>query len=132
MAGLAEGHKVVLAVGTTMTERQDVVYFLSRSYTSFLHALLAQWVGGDISVAYSFPRSAVAFMYSRVAVVLFVAFRLLFSMLLAEPAICQLWAARVRAGALGFVGQRAHLDSGYKESPARLFPRGSPDSIFLL
>ena len=99
-------------MGTTMTERQDVVDFLSRSYTSFLLTLLAQWVGGDVSIADTFPRSAVAFMYSRVAVVLFVAFRLLLRMLLTEPAICQLWAARVRAGALGFVGQRAHLDSG--------------------
>ena len=112
MAGLTESHKVVLAVGTTMTERQDVVDFLSRSYTSFLLTLLAQWVDAYIAVAYSFPRSAVAFMYSRVAVVLFVAFRLLLRMLLTEPAICQLWAARVRAGALGFVRQRYHLDSG--------------------
>ena len=99
---LTERHKIALLMGTALGERELVVYFLRRGESPGFETLLTQWVRRYVAVAYSFPCSAVPTAYSRVAVVLLVAFGLQLGVFLAEPAIGQPGASGVRAGPFGF------------------------------
>ena len=72
VAGLAQAHKIAFRMGTTLAERQDVMYFLGDGDSGVLLALLAQRVGFDVSVTDTLPRTAVAFVGLGVALVLVV------------------------------------------------------------
>ena len=64
-------------------------------------AQLTQRMLLDVPVTDALPGAAIPAAYSRVTVVLLVAFGFCFGVLLAEPAVRQLGAAGVRTGALG-------------------------------
>ena len=83
-------------------ERYLVMDFLgsyqdTSGLAQFTHRMLL-----DIAVTNTLPRPSIPTAYSRVTVVLLVAFGFQLGVFLAEPAIRQLGASGVRAGALGF------------------------------
>ena len=102
VTGLAQGNEVVPRVGSAFSQRLLVVDLLGGGKPAFLLAQLAQRVLLDVPVSDALPGAAIPASYSRVTVVLLVALGLCFGVLLAEPAICQLGASRVRAGAFWF------------------------------
>lgn len=73
---------------TSISERNDVVYFINRNRYPLFKALLAKRVCLDVGVAYPFPGSSVSTTYSRVPVVLLVSSGLFLFMLLAIPIMC--------------------------------------------
>ena len=75
--------------------------------SAFLLTQLAQRVLLDVPVADALPGAAIPAAYSRVTVVLLVAFGFRLGVLLAEPAVCQLGTAGVRTGALGLCRHRS-------------------------
>lgn len=84
-----QSHEIALRMSSALGQRFDVVYLLSQSNDSTPSTFLAQRVGGDETVTDSFPGSAVPTAYSRVSVVLLVAFVLLLLVFLAEASACQ-------------------------------------------
>ena len=70
-------------------------------------AQLTQRMLLDVPVADALPGAAIPAAYSRVTVVLLVAFGLRLGVLLAEPAVRQLGTAGIRTGALGLCGHRS-------------------------
>ena len=107
VAGFTEGNEVVPRVGSAFSQRLLVVDLLGGGQPAFLLAQLAQRVLLDVPVADALPGAAIPTAYSRVTVVLLVAFGFRFGVLLAEPAIRQLGASGVRTGALGFCWHRS-------------------------
>ena len=85
-----------------------------------LLAPLAQQVSRDEAVTHMLPRSAVAFLHGRVALVAFVPLGFLLGVLLTEATVGQPGATGVRAGALGSAGH-ACTSVGIEKSgyPAR-------------
>jgi len=79
-------------------ERKSVMDFGCRGIDAALQALLAERVGGDVSVTDALPRTAVPFLLYRIAVVLFVLLVNELLMLLAVAAGYQLRAAGIAAG----------------------------------
>src|SRR5699024_11375631 len=102
-----EGNEVVPCVGSGFGQRLLVVDLLGGGQPAFLLAQLAQRVLLDVPVADALPGAAIPAAYSRVTVVLLVAFGLRLGVLLAEPAIRQLGTAGIRTGALGLCGHRS-------------------------
>ena len=72
---------------STFRKRFDVMHFFYRNNDSSLKALLTKWMLFNIVISYSFPYSSVPTAYSRIPVILLVAFVLLSFMLLAEPTV---------------------------------------------
>ena len=82
----------------------------------FTHRMLL-----DIAVTNTLPRPSIPTAYSRVTVVLLVAFGFQLGVFLAEPAIRQLGASGVEQGRLGFLGIISP-PRGHKKSPTGLLP----------
>jgi hypothetical protein len=61
MTGAAKAHEVLLVIGSSIGERNDVVNFLDGNVASFLQALFTKRMLVDIPVTDSFPRPAVSF-----------------------------------------------------------------------
>jgi hypothetical protein len=80
-------HKVSFGVCPTVSQRLDVVNFLCRGKPSFTLALLAQRVRGNVAVADTFPRSAVAAACVGVAAVAFVLARVFFGMVFTKKTV---------------------------------------------
>ena len=74
MTGLTKGHQVTSFIATAFGEREDVVHFFSSYNSSVLIALLAKRMGFDVAVPDTFPGPTVAFVGSRVALVMVVVF----------------------------------------------------------
>ena len=87
---------------STFRKRNFVMHLFGRHKQSAFQTLLTEWVCLDIAISDSFPSSAVSTAYSRVSVVLLVAFCLLLCVFLAEPSVCQLGATGERARSLWF------------------------------
>jgi hypothetical protein len=86
-----------------------MVYLLGGCKLAVLAALLAQRVGCDIPVSDAFPRTAITFFGSGVALVLFIPLRFLLFMDRAEPAIRQLRTAGITARSFWSLRQVHHL-----------------------
>ena len=106
VAGLTQGDKIVSCVCAAFRERHLVMNLLGGGQSAFPLAQLAQRVLLDVPVTDAFPGAAIPAAYSRVTVVLLVAFGFRLGVLLAESAIRQLGTAGVRTGALGFCRHR--------------------------
>lgn len=74
VAGLAEGHQIVIPMRPTLREGDNVMDFLHRSQPSFLQTHLTQRMSRSIAVADSFPSPAILFVAVRRASVLVVPF----------------------------------------------------------
>ena len=59
VAGLTEGHQIVIPMRSTLREGDNVMDFLHRSQPSFLQTHLTQRVRSSIAVTDSFPSPAV-------------------------------------------------------------------------
>lgn len=90
VTGLAEGYEVVPCMSSTLGQRCLVVYLLGGNEPALLLAQLTEGVLCYIAVADAFPCASVPTAYSRVSVILLVAFGFLLCVFLAEPAIRQL------------------------------------------
>ena len=102
MARLTQSDKIIPCMCSTFGQRLFVVYFLGGCQFAFLLAQLTQRVLLDIPVSDALPGAAIPAAYSRVTVILLIAFGFRLGVLLAEPAIRQLGASGVRTGELGF------------------------------
>ena len=87
VTGFTEGNEVVPCVCATLGKRYLVMHLLSGSQPAIPLAQLAQRVLLDVPVADALPGAAIPTAYSRITVILLVAFVLLFLMLLAEPSV---------------------------------------------
>ena len=87
---------------STFRKRNFVVHLFGWHKQSAFQTLLTEWMCLDIAISDSFPSSAVPTAYSRVSVVLLVAFGFLFCVFLAEPSVRQLGATGERARSLWF------------------------------
>ncbi len=105
-------------MGAAMGQRNDVVDFLSRGEDTAFVALLAEGVGGGVSVTDALPRSAVAPLGGGVPLVAFVAAVLLLGVCLAEPPIGQVGTAGETAGAAGHLRHGVHLHWGKRKATA--------------
>lgn len=94
--------------------------FLGRNVPSFLKALLTQWMGSRITVTDTFPCPSISTAYSRIPVILLIAFILLFLMLLTEPSFRQLRTAGERTRTLWFPWHLLSPPNGHKKSPHRI------------
>ena len=101
------GQRDCPARGFSFSQRLFVVDLFGGGQPAFLLTQLAQRVLLDVPVPDALPGAAIPTAYSRVTVVLLVAFGFRFGVLLAEPAIRQLGASGVRTGALGFCWHRS-------------------------
>ena len=90
MARLTQSDKIIPYMCSTFGQRLFVVYFLGGCQFAFLLTQLTQWVLLDVLIADALPSPAIPAAYSRVTVVLLVAFGLRLGVLLAEPPIRQL------------------------------------------
>ena len=59
MAGLAEGHQVIIRMGTASFRRDDMMDFVNRNQTPGLKALLAKRMLGYVQVTDGAPASAI-------------------------------------------------------------------------
>ena len=107
VAGFTEGNEVVPCVCAALRERYLVMHLFGGGQPAIPLAQLTQRMLLDVPVADALPGAAIPAAYSRVTVVLLVAFGFRFGVLLAEPAIRQLGASGVRTGALGFCWHRS-------------------------
>ena len=125
VAWLAERHQIGYRVCPALGERQLVVDFLGWRVPAGFQALLAQRVRRDITVADTFPRSAVMTAGRRVAAVLLVAFGFQLGVFLTVPSIGQPGTAGIRAGTFRFPWHR-HTSFRAEEKPCRSgLPQGS-------
>ena len=121
VAGLAEGHQIVIPMRPALREGNDVMDFLHRSQPSFLQTHLAQRMRRSIAVADSFPSSAVLLVAvggTSVSVVLSAGGSF---MLLAVLTIRQLWTAGIGTRPFRFPRHFA-TSLGHKKSPHRIAP----------
>ena len=102
VTGLAEGYKVVPCMSSTLGQRCSVVYLLGGNEPALLLTHLAEGMLCCIAVADAFPCASVPTAYSRVSVILLVAFGFLLCVFLAEPAIRQLGTSGVGTRSFGF------------------------------
>ena len=100
MAWLAEGDQILSCVGAAFRQRFDVVNLHRFDIAAFLQAQFAQRIIGGIAVANAFPCSTVPALGFRVAVIFFISLGFQLGVFLTKPAVCQLGAAWVGAGAL--------------------------------
>ena len=61
-------------MSSTFRKRQLVMYLFRLNVPALCYALLTQWMPGSIAVPDSLPGSSISTVYSRVSVVLLVAF----------------------------------------------------------
>lgn len=87
MTLLAQSNEVTPVMSSTLGQRFLVVYLLGLHQDSLGIALLTKRVLCCIAVTDSLPCPSIPTAYSRISVVLLVAFVLLFLMLLAEPSV---------------------------------------------
>lgn len=87
MTLLAQGNEVTPVMRSTLGQRFLVVYLFGLHQDSLGIALLTERVLCCIAVTDSLPCPSIPTAYSRISVVLLVAFVLLFLMLLAEPSV---------------------------------------------
>ena len=90
MTGLAKGNQIISCVSATLGQRHLVVDFLGRNQFAVLLAHLTQRVLLHIAVTDTLPSPSVSTAYSRVSVILLVAFGFLPFVFLTEPSISQL------------------------------------------
>ena len=83
-------------------ERNFVMHLFGRHELSVFQTLLTEWVCLHITISNTFPSSAVPTAYSRVSVVLLVAFCFLLCVFLTEPSFRQSGATWERARSLWF------------------------------
>ena len=112
VTGLAKGNQIVFCMGTALGKRNLVVYLLGWHQPSVLLAQLADRVLLHIAVSDAFPGTSIPAAYSRVPVVLLVAFGFYLGVFLAESSIGQLGAAGIGTGALGLLRHHVTLLSG--------------------
>jgi hypothetical protein len=74
VTGLTKGHQVTSFIATAFGEREDVVHFFSSFNPSIPFTLFTKRMGFDVAVPDTFPGPTVAFVGSRVALVLVVVF----------------------------------------------------------
>jgi len=87
VAGLAKGNQIISCVSAALGQRHFVVDFLSRNQSAFLLAHLTQRMLLHIAVTDTLPSPSVSTAYSRVSVVLLVAFGFSLCVFLTEPAV---------------------------------------------
>jgi len=87
MTLFAKSNQVFSVMSSTLREWELVMYLLGRNVASFLQALLTQWMGSSVAITDSFPCSSVPTVYSRVSVVLLVAFVLKFFVFLTKSTV---------------------------------------------
>ena len=122
VTGFTQGNEVVPRMGSAFRQRLLVVDLLGGGQPAFLLTQLAQRVLLDVPVADALPGAAIPTAYSRVTVVLLVAFSFRLGVLLAEPAVRQLGTAGVRTRSFGSAWQWFTSVSGHKKSPRRIAP----------
>lgn len=107
MARLAECDEVSTVVRPTLRERQPVVYLLGLCIDPFLKAELTQRMSCCVAVTGALPSASIPTAYSRIAVVLLVAFVFLLLMFFTEalPILHKLRTTGVRAGVFRFSRQ---------------------------
>jgi len=74
VTGLTKGHQVTGFIATAFGEREDVVHFFSSFNTSIPFTLFTKRMGFDVAVPDTFPGPTVAFVGSRISLVLVVSF----------------------------------------------------------
>lgn len=87
MAGLAKGNQIISCVSAALGQGHLVVDFLGRNQSAFLLAHLTQRMLLHIAVTDTLPSPSVSTAYSRVSVVLLVAFGFCLCVFLTEPAV---------------------------------------------
>ena len=87
MTLLAQSNEVTPVMSSTLGQRFLVVYLLGLHQDSLVIALLTERVLCYIAVTDPLPCPSIPTAYSRISVVLLVAFVLLFLMLLTEPSV---------------------------------------------
>ena len=117
----AKGDQIISCVSATLGKRNLVMYLLGWRQPSVLLAQLADGMLLYIAVPDAFPRPSISTVYSRVPVVLLVAFGFYLGVFFAESSIGQLGAAGIGTGALGLFGHHVTLLSGRKK-PHRISP----------
>jgi len=122
VALLAKGHKIAVIMRSALRERLNVVYFLGRGYSPLPLAHLTQRMSRNVSVTDAFPGSSVPTVYSRVSIVLLVAFVFCLGVFLTESPIGQLRTAGVGTRALWFSWHLFHLALGIIKAFTGLVP----------
>ena len=121
VAGMAEGHQVLVSMVTAFCQRLDVMHLLRLHEPAFLLAQLTKRVCVHVAVTDAFPRTSIFSFGCRVPPILFITLVIQFLMLLTESAVRQLGTAGVRTRPLWFLWHRI-TSSGHKESPHRFAP----------
>ena len=109
MTGLTKSNQIASLVGSTFGQRNLMVYFLcfhknSLAITNFTKRMFAY-----IFVSNTFPSSAVPTAYSRISVVLLVAFVLFLLVFLTKSSFRKLWASWITARSFRFSWHLVHL-----------------------
>ena len=116
VAGLAEGHQIVIPMRPALRKRDDVMDLLHRSQPSFLQAHLTQGMRRSIAVADSLPSPAVllvAVSGASVPVVLSAGGSFMFLTVLP---VREVWTAGVGAGAFWFLWHAAPRFPGKRKA----------------
>ena len=96
MAALAKCNEVAPVVGSTLRQRSPVMHFLRSYQNSLFITQFTERMTLHITVTDTFPSPSIPTAYSRISVILLVAFILFFRMLLTEPSFGQLRTTWVR------------------------------------
>src|SRR5699024_4336552 len=99
VAGLAEGHQIIILMRSALREGDNMMDFFHRSQPSFLQTHLTQGVRCGIAVADSFPSPAVLLVAVCMAAVFVVPFPGNSLMLLTVLPVREVWTVGVGAGA---------------------------------
>jgi hypothetical protein len=106
MARLTQGDEIISCMCAAFRKRDAMVDLFRRNKQTFLLTQLAQRMLLHIAVSDTLPSTAITTAYSRVSVVLLVAFVLLLLMFRTKPAIRKLWTAGIGTRSLRFLRHR--------------------------
>jgi len=120
MAARAQGHEVLLVIGTALSGGIDVVHDCRLGCSPLPPAQLAEGMPVKKLLPRFPPGGAVALVGAGITLVALVGSRSLLRMLLAVPTFGESWTAWVAARSLGLVGHWG-FSLGQKESPG-VFP----------
>lgn len=95
--------------------------FLCSHQDSFFITQFTEWMAFNITVTDTFPSPSIPTAYSRISVILLVAFVFFLRMLLTEPSISQFRTSRVRTRSLRFPWHFLHLPL-HRKSLQRISP----------
>lgn len=132
MTGLTKSNQIASLVGSAFRQRNLMVHFLCFHKDSFVITDFTKRMFAYIFVSDTFPSSAVPTAYSRISVVLLVAFVLFLFMLLTKPSLCKFWASRITARSFRFSWHLIHLLLDIRKASQEFSPTRLVHCTFLL